>query len=108
MLLVCGQIDGYSQSAFKIMDNLFDNNDNAHCVIGPWEHQFPHLSMLKGDSNINFLEYVADFVDKYSGNNKKFGLPQFCGFLQNDVYDKKMMDDDIEINGKWVGCNKWP
>jgi len=101
VFLVGGWADGYSNTIFRMLENL---EVPVKALIGPWAHKYPHFA--KPGPSIGFLQLCRAFWDRWLKGE------------DNDVMDEKVTlfleDSHVprashkEVPGAWVTRKKWP
>ncbi len=97
---VSGWTDGYSNTVFRLMENL---RVPRKALIGGWGHKYPNLG--GGDQGIDFLNEAVIWWDRWLKG------------IDNNVTDEPMlrlwMQDSVSPlipkgPGRWIAENSWP
>lgn len=102
VLAVSGWADGYSNSVFRLMENL---DVPRRGLIGPWSHTYPHLG--RPGPAIGFLqELVRWFGHWLAGEDNGIGDdPELFVWMQDSVPPSTAYEDRP---GRWVAERSWP
>lgn len=99
---VSGWADGYTNTVFRLMENL---DVPRKGLVGPWGHTYPHLG--RPGPAIDFLGELLRWWDRWL-KGEDTGVendPQICAWMQesappNPEYDHRP--------GRWVTEKDWP
>jgi len=101
VLAVSGWVDGYSNTVFKLVENL-----KVPCkgIVGPWGHKYPQLG-VPGPA-IDFLQECKKWWDRWlkEEENGVEDLPDMRLFLQDSARPAPHFD---ERSGRWLGIPQW-
>jgi predicted acyl esterase len=102
VLAVSGWVDGYSNTVFKLVENL---KTPCKGIVGPWGHKFPQMG-VPGPA-IGFLQECKRWWDRWlkDEDNGVENLPDMRLFLQDSAKPAPHYD---ERNGRWLGIPQWP
>jgi len=102
VLAVSGWVDGYSNTVFKLVENL-----KVPCkgIVGPWGHKFPQIG-VPGPA-IGFLQECKRWWDRWLKDEKNGveNLPDMRLFLQDSAKPAPHFD---QRKGRWLGIPQWP
>lgn len=99
---VSGWADGYTNSVFRLMENLSVPRKG---LIGPWGHIYPHFG--RPGPAIDFLGELLRWWDRWL-KGKDTGVekdPRICAWMQESVPPNP--DYDYRP-GRWVVEEEWP
>ncbi|MEX0778503.1 MAG: CocE/NonD family hydrolase [Balneolales bacterium] len=102
VMAVSGWADGYSNSVFRMLQNL---NVPRMGLVGPWSHRYPHDG-IPGPA-IGFLQECERWWDQYL-KNEETGIdkePMLKAWMQESVPPYTSYE---ERPGYWLGLNEWP
>ena len=101
VLAVSGWVDGYSNTVFKLVENL-----KVPCkgIVGPWGHKYPQMG-VPGPA-IGFLQECKRWWDRWlkDEQNGVEDLPDMRLFLQESAKPAPHFD---ERSGRWLGIPQW-
>ncbi|MFP4610706.1 MAG: CocE/NonD family hydrolase [Thiohalophilus sp.] len=102
VMAVSGWADGYSNSVFRLLENL---NVPRCGLIGPWGHKYPHIG--QPGPAIGFLQEAVRWWDKW--------LNGIDNGVEDDPMLRVWMQDSVPPTtryqmrpGHWVAENAWP
>ena len=102
VMAVSGWADGYSNSVFRLMENL---HVPRRGLIGPWRHLYPHLG--RPGPAIGFLQEEVRWWDQWL-KGRDTGVtdePDLTVWMQDSVPPTT----DYETRpGRWIGEEVWP
>ncbi len=102
VMVVSGWADGYSNSVFRLMENL---SVPRRGLIGPWRHLYPHLG--RPGPAVGFLQEEVRWWDQWL-KDLETGVtdePMLTVWMQDSVPPTT----DYEIRpGRWVVEEVWP
>ncbi len=99
---VSGWTDGYTNSVFRLMENLQGPRKG---LVGPWGHIYPHFG--RPGPAIDFLGEMLRWWDKWL-KGRETGVdsdPMICAWMQESAPPNPEYD---ERNGRWVAERSWP
>ncbi|SFP80583.1 CocE/NonD family hydrolase [Tranquillimonas alkanivorans] len=99
---VSGWADGYTNSVFRLMENL---DVPRKGLVGPWGHIYPHFG--RPGPAIDFLGELLRWWDKWL-KGKDTGVeddPMVCAWMQDSMPPNPEYD---YRPGHWVGEDVWP
>lgn len=102
VLAVSGWADGYSNSVFRLLENLTCPRKG---LIGPWSHKYPHQG--QPGPAIGFLQELVDWWDHWlkKVHNDVMSGPVLTAWMQDTVPPSTA----YEVRpGRWVGEPDWP
>lgn len=100
--LVGGWLDPYSNSIFRMMENL---QCPKKALVGPWGHKYPNHA--KTGPDIGFLQESLRWWDMWL-KNKETGImdePALRCYLQDTVRPQRLYD---YRPGHWIAEERWP
>lgn len=100
---VSGWADGYSNSVFRMLENL---DAPTRGLIGPWSHKYPHLG--QPGPAIGFLQEAVKWWDywlKDKTDNGAMDGPELSIWMQDTIEPATTYEDRP---GRWVGEPEWP
>ena len=100
---VSGWADGYSNSVFRMLENL---EAPTRGLIGPWSHKYPHLG--QPGPAIGFLQEAVAWWDhwlKDKTDNGAMDGPALSIWMQDSIEPATTYD---VRPGRWVGEPEWP
>ncbi|OZM71120.1 peptidase S15 [Amycolatopsis antarctica] len=102
VLAVSGWADGYSNSVFRLMEEL---DVPRKGLIGPWSHKYPHLG--EPGPAIGFLQEMVRWWDRWlkGRENGVMDEPMLRTWMQESVPPSTAY---AERPGRWVGEPAWP
>ncbi len=102
ILAIAGWADNYMNAPMQLLKNV---ENNIKVIIGPWGHQYPHMSVP--GPQINFLEEVKNWWDQWlkNKNQKTSNLPDYRFWLQDTVKPKRYYKNRL---GRWQIIKKYP
>ena len=102
VLAVSGWADGYTNTVFKLVENL---SSPCKGIVGPWGHKYPHQG-IPGPA-IGFLQECVRWWDRWLKeiDNGVDNDPTMRLYLQDS---HKPVPDSVWRYGRWLGLNKWP
>lgn len=95
VLLVGGWGDNYTDSIFRLLDNL---PGNAQAIIGPWGHTWPERP--EPGPGIDFLRRSLDWWEHWLNgvDNGVPDQPRCCFYVQDYTFSR----EDLDVRpGKW-------
>lgn len=99
---VSGWADGYTNSVFRLMENLSVPRKG---LIGPWGHIYPHFG--RPGPAIDFLSELLRWWDRWL-KGRDTGVeddPMICAWMQDSIPP----NPGYEFRpGRWVGEKTWP
>ncbi|MFW5745137.1 MAG: CocE/NonD family hydrolase, partial [Spirochaetota bacterium] len=102
VLAVSGWADGYTNSVFRMLENL-----SAPCwgLIGPWGHTYPHIG--SPGPAIGFLQEALRFWDRWLGRepNGYEAVPRLRAYVQDYANPAPSYGTRP---GYWVALDSWP
>ncbi|MFW5830393.1 MAG: CocE/NonD family hydrolase, partial [Planctomycetota bacterium] len=101
-LLVSGWADGFTNAIFRLLQHL---PAPAKGLIGPWEHQYPHIA--QPGPTIGFLQESKRWFDhwlKHVDNDVEYD-PSLRVWLQDSMPPQTLYH---ERPGRWVAEEDWP
>ena len=100
--MVGGWADGYSNSVFRVMENLGAPRKG---LVGPWAHKYPNFA--KPGPRIGFLQECLRWWDKWLKgiDNDIMEEPELRLWMQDTVPPSAYYE---ERPGRWVAENRWP
>lgn len=99
---VSGWQDGYTNSVFRILENLPERSKG---LIGPWAHEYPEVA-TPGPA-IGFLQECIRWWDQWL-KGRKTGImdePKLITWIQDSELPEVTYP---ERPGKWAADSKWP
>ena len=99
---VSGWADGYTNSVFRLMENL---DVPRKGLVGPWGHIYPHFG--RPGPAIDFLSEMLRWWDRWLKGHDT-GVendPMICAWMQDSVPPNPQYD---HRPGRWVVHDKWP
>ncbi|MBQ6640085.1 MAG: CocE/NonD family hydrolase [Saccharopolyspora sp.] len=102
VLAVSGWADGYSNSVFRLMENLSSPRKG---LFGPWSHKYPHLG--RPGPAIGFLQELVRWWDRWlkGADNDVMDGPMVHTWMQDSVPPSTAYE---QRPGRWVGEPSWP
>ncbi len=102
VLAVSGWADGYSNSVFRLLENL---DVPRKGLVGPWSHKYPHLG--QPGPAIGFLQELVRWWDHWLKgiDNGAMDGPMLYTWMQDSVPPSTAYE---ERPGRWVGEPGWP
>lgn len=102
VLAVSGWADGYSNSVFRLLENL---DVPRRGLIGPWSHKYPHLG--QPGPAIGFLQELVRWWDHWlkDVDNDAMDGPMLHAWMQDSMPPSTAYE---ERPGRWVGEPDWP
>ncbi|MBA8825438.1 hypothetical protein FHX42_002789 [Saccharopolyspora lacisalsi] len=102
VLAVSGWADGYSNSVFRLMENL---DVPRKGLIGPWSHKYPHLG--KPGPAVGFLQEVVRWWDHWlkDVDNNAMDGPMLHVWMEDSMPPSTAYE---QRPGRWVGEPSWP
>ena len=99
---VSGWADGYSNSVFRLMQNL---DVPRRALVGPWSHKYPHLG--KPGPAIGFLQDTLRWWDHWLKDEATdiMDEPQVRVWMQDSVRPATRYK---ERPGRWIAEDEWP
>jgi len=99
---ISGWADGYSNTVFRLMENL---EVPRLGLVGPWGHNYPHLGMP--GPGMGFLQESVQWWDHWL-NEKETDImnsPKLRVWMQEEVPPSFTLE---KRPGHWVGLSDWP
>lgn len=99
---VSGWQDGYTNSVFRILENLPETSKG---LIGPWAHEYPEVAIP--EPAIGFLQECIRWWDQWL-KGKETGImdkPKLITWIQDSELPEVTYP---ERSGKWAADSKWP
>ncbi len=102
VLLVSGWADGYSNTVFRMMENL---KCPKKALVGPWAHKYPHFA--KPGPQVGFLQECLKWWDRWLKGkpvvDKKDEAVRL--YMQESRPPKAEYES---VPGRWIGEPAWP
>ena len=100
VLAVSGWADGYSNTVFRLLENLKVPRKG---LIGAWGHKYPHMG--GPGPEIDFLNEAVRWWDQYIKgiDNGVKDEPMLRGWIQDSISPLSSRRP-----GRWVGEKQWP
>jgi len=97
---VSGWTDGYSNTVFRLMENL---QVPRKALIGSWGHKYPNL--CGGDQGIDFLNEAVIWWDRWlKGIDNSFADEPMLRLWMQDSVSPLIPKSP----GRWIAENSWP
>ena len=102
VLVAGGWYDAYTNAALRLLSGLAGP---VNAIIGPWEHRYPHISMMT--PNIDFLGECVNWWDCWlkGQNNGADAMPALRAFMMTKAPASARTGTR---DGHWVSHTNWP
>ncbi|MFO1091255.1 MAG: CocE/NonD family hydrolase [Hyphomicrobiales bacterium] len=102
VLAVGGWADGYSNTIFRLLQNLKGPKKG---LVGPWAHKYPHFA--KPGPQIGFLQECLRWFDKWLKDVETGVMdePMLAAYVEDPV---RPAGYNAEKPGRWVAEAQWP